>query len=80
VASDLLVKRLLRQAGASVLAGLLVSSAVLAEDTASDAGVSVGMGSPDVSIDPVPDVSIDPVDPGLDDGGDLGVQRLRIVK
>ena len=74
MASDLLIKRLLKQAGVSVLAGLLLSTAVLAEDNAADAGgVSVDAGGPDVSIDPAPDVSIDPVDPGLDTGGDDSV-------
>lgn len=81
---DLLLKRLLTQAGVSVLAGLLMSSAVLAQDVTADAG-----DTPDASIgidvgDPGdgdlgsgdPDVSIDPNDPGLDGGtvadGDTG--------
>lgn len=65
MASDLLKKRLLRQAGVSVLAGLLMSSAVLAEDSAADpAGgdVSVGIGYEG------PDLAIDPVDPGYEIG------------
>lgn len=71
MASDLLIKRLLKQAGVSVLAGLLLSTAVAAEDDAAGAGdVSVDVGAPDVSIDPVPDASIDPVDPDMGDGGD----------
>lgn len=73
MASELLVRRLFRQAGVSVLAGLLLSSAVLAEDNTDPAGggdVSVSIG-----IDGGPDVSIDPVDPGDwggEDGGDPG--------
>lgn len=76
---DLLLKRLLTQAGVSVLAGLLMSSAVLAQDVTADAG-----DTPDASIgidvgDPGdgalgggdPDVSIDPNDPGPD-GSDIG--------
>lgn len=76
---DLLLKRLLMRAGVSVLAGLLMSSAVLAQDVTADAG-----DTPDASIgidvgDPGdgdlgggdPDVSIDPNDPGLG-GGDIG--------
>ena len=74
-----MLKRLLTQAGVSVLAGLLMSSAVLAQDVTADAG-----DTPDASIgidvgDPGdgdmgggdPDVSIDPNDPGLG-GGDIG--------
>jgi hypothetical protein len=59
VASEFLVKRLLMQASMTVLAGLLVSSAALAEDTQP--------GEPEISIcgfeeGPGPDVTIDPVD------------------
>lgn len=82
--NDLLIKRLLTQAGVSVLAGLLMSSAVLAEDMTADAGdtseASIGLdggdqgdgdlGDGDLTGTP-PDMSIDPVDPG-DDGGDAG--------
>lgn len=56
---DLLLKRLLTQAGVSVLAGLLMSSAVLAEDVTADAG-----DTPDASI------SIDMGDQGEGDQGD----------
>ena len=66
---DLLLKRLLTQAGVSVLAGLLMSSAVLAQDVTADAG-----DTPDASI------GIDVGDPGEGDpgegdqgDGDLGV-------
>ena len=71
MASELLVKRLLKQAGASVLAGLLLSSAVMAEDNSAPAG---GDDS-SVSVDGGPDVSVDPVgggDWGGDDGGAIG--------
>lgn len=61
MASDFLVRRLLRQAGVSVLAGLLLSTA------ASAGGFTEPVGEPDpVSIDVdagEPEVSIDPVDP-----------------
>lgn len=69
MASGLLVKRLLTQAGVSVLAGLLMSSAALAEDIsgpADEAGVSAGETDGSAGE---PEVSIDPVDPG-DWGGD----------
>lgn len=56
---DLLLKRLLTQAGVSVLAGLLMSSAVLAQDVTADAG-----DTPDASI------GIDVGDPGDGDQGD----------
>ena len=66
---DLLSKRLLTQAGVSVLAGLLMSSAVLAQDVTADAG-----DTSDASI------GIDVGDPGDGDpgegdqgDGDLGV-------
>lgn len=81
---DLLLKRLLTQAGVSVLAGLLMSSAVLAEDVTADAGdtpdasISVDMGDQGDGDQgdgdqggSDPDVSVDPNDPGLD-GGDIG--------
>ncbi len=55
---DLLLKRLLTQAGVSVLAGLLMSSAVLAQDVTADAG-----DTPDASI------GIDVGDPGDGDPG-----------
>lgn len=69
MASELLVKRLLTQASVSVLAGLLMSSAVLAEDISGpgdESGISVDAGE-----DGGPSISIDPVDPGIgiDDGG-----------
>lgn len=76
--SDLLVKGLLRQAGISVLAGLLLSSAALAEDNSGAAGetgeVSIGIddGGPEVAVDP----AIDGEDSGAIDGeegdGDTG--------
>jgi hypothetical protein len=51
VVKDLLIKRLLTQAGVSVLAGLLMSSAVLAEDATADAGdtseASIGLDGGD---------------------------------
>ena len=56
---DLLLKRLLMRAGVSVLAGLLMSSAVLAQDVTADAG-----DTPDASI------GIDVGDPGDGDPGD----------
>lgn len=56
---DLLLKRLLTQAGVSVLAGLLMSSAVLAQDVTADAG-----DTPDASI------GIDVGDPGEGDPGE----------
>ena len=56
---DLLLKRLLTQAGVSVLAGLLMSSAVLAQDLTADAG-----DTPDASI------GIDVGDPGEGDPGE----------
>ncbi len=56
---DLLLKRRLMQAGVSVLAGLLMSSAVLAQDVTADAG-----DTPDASI------GIDVGDPGDGDQGD----------
>lgn len=60
---DLLLKRMLTRAGVSVLAGLLMSSAVLAQDVTADAG-----DTPDASI------GIDVGDPGEGDqgAGDLG--------
>ncbi len=81
---DLLLKRLLTKAGVSVLAGLLMSSAVLAQDVTADAGdtsdasIGIDVGDPgdgdpgegDLG-DGDPDMSIDPNDPGLD-GGDIG--------
>lgn len=71
MASDLLVKRLLKQAGVSVLAGLLLSTAAIAEDNAADAGgISIDAGSIDAGG---PDVSIDPVDPDMGGDGDDGV-------
>lgn len=81
---DLLLKRLLTKAGVSVLAGLLMSSAVLAQDVTADAGdtsdasIGIDVGDPgdgdqgDGDLgDGDPDVSIDPNDPGLG-GGDIG--------
>jgi hypothetical protein len=59
VEKDLLLKRLLMQAGVSVLAGLLMSSAVLAQDVTADAG-----DTPDASI------GIDVGDPGEGDPGE----------
>ena len=56
---DLLLKRRLMQAGVSVLAGLLMSSAVLAQDVTADAG-----DTSDASI------GIDVGDPGDGDQGD----------
>lgn len=56
---DLLLKRLLMRAGVSVLAGLLMSTAVLAQDVTADAG-----DTPDASI------GIDVGDPGDGDQGD----------
>ncbi len=73
MASELLVKRLLTRASVSVLAGLLMSSAVLAEDIsgpAEGAGISADgdAGSPEVSIDPV--------DPGAGGGdGEIGSEE-----
>jgi hypothetical protein len=84
VEKDLLLKRRLMQAGVSVLAGLLMSSAVLAQDVTADAGdttdasIGIDVGDPgdgdqgDGDLgDGDPDVSIDPNDPGLD-GSDIG--------
>lgn len=74
MASELLVKRLLKQAGVSVLAGLLLSSAVMAEGNADAAGANDD-GEVSVGIeDGGPDVSIDPVDPGdwAGEDGELG--------
>jgi hypothetical protein len=84
VEKDLLLKRLLTKAGVSVLAGLLMSSAVLAQDVTADAGdtsdasIGIDVGDPgdgdqgDGDLgDGDPDVSIDPNDPGLG-GGDIG--------
>lgn len=60
--SDLLVKRLLKQASVSVLAGLLMSSAVLAEDITEpvvepEGEVSITVedetAGPDVTLDPI---------------------------
>lgn len=72
MASELLVKRLLKQAGVSVFAGLLLSSAVMAEDSAADAGdtgdVSVGIGDDGIGMG-APAVEVDPVFSG-DDGDD----------
>jgi len=71
VTSDLLVKRLMMQASVSVLAGLLMSSAVMAEDMSRPVGgpdISIEVDAPDTSIDLLamesegPDVSIDPVE------------------
>jgi len=59
VEKDLLLKRLLMQAGVSVLAGSLMSSAVLAQDVTADAG-----DTPDASI------GIDVGDPGDGDPGE----------
>jgi hypothetical protein len=59
VEKDLLLKRRLMQAGVSVLAGLLMSSAVLAQDVTADAGDTA-----DASI------GIDVGDPGDGDPGD----------
>jgi hypothetical protein len=59
VEKDLLLKRRLMQAGVSVLAGLLMSSAVLAQDVTADAG-----DTSDASI------GIDVGDPGDGDQGD----------
>ncbi len=56
---DLLLKRLLMRAGVSVLAGLLMSTAVLAQDVTADAG-----DTPDASI------GIDVGDPGEGDPGE----------
>lgn len=87
VASELLVKRLLKQASVSVLAGLLMSSAVLAEDNTDgagmgdDGGVSVGIdgGGLDAGVDPADgngvggeDGSDGGADGGTDDGSDGG--------
>jgi hypothetical protein len=79
VEKDLLLKRRLMQAGVSVLAGLLMSSAVLAQDVTADAGdtsdASIGIDVGDLGDGDQgggdPDVSIDPNDPGPD-GGDIG--------
>ena len=73
MAHELLVKRLMKQASVSVLAGLLLSSAAVAGGSAgqvSEPGtVSVGVGEtgPEVSVDPV-----DPGDFGNDDGDYAG--------
>ena len=84
--SDLLVKRLMLQASVSVLAGLLLSSAAMAEDNTGDAGdpdISIAVDGPDVSIDPLvmrfkgPDVSIDPVEIGVE-GPDASLDQMEI--
>lgn len=68
--SDLLVKGLLRQAGISVFAGLLLSSAALAAGMGEPVGepdmvsVSIDDGGPDVAVDP----GVDGTDPGASDG------------
>jgi hypothetical protein len=59
VEKDLLLKRLLMQAGVSVLAGLLMSTAVLAQDVTADAGDTLGAS-----------IGIDVGDPGDGDPGD----------
>lgn len=61
--SELLVKRLLKQAGVSVLAGLMMSSAVLAEDISEpvvEHHVEVGITVEDESAGP--DVTLDPIE------------------
>lgn len=78
MASELLVKRLMMQAGVSVLAGLLMSSAVMAEDTTDPAGdvsvSSIGTDGEDGGSGEIdggaPDAPSDPSDPG--DPSDLG--------
>lgn len=84
--SDLLVKRLMVQASVSVLAGLLLSSAAMAEDNTGDAGdtdISITADGPDVAIDPLemafsdPDVSIDPVEIGIEDP-DASLDQMEI--
>ncbi|MEY3959840.1 MAG: hypothetical protein RIR14_494, partial [Pseudomonadota bacterium] len=82
MASELLVKRLMMQAGVSVLAGLLMSSAVMAEDTTDPAGdvsvSSIGTDGEDDNSGEVdggaPDAPNDPSDLGdpPDDGSDGG--------
>ncbi|MFM7655526.1 MAG: hypothetical protein ACKO56_09090 [Paracoccaceae bacterium] len=82
MASELLVKRLMMQAGVSVLAGLLMSSAVMAEDTTDPAGdvsvSSIGTDGEDDGSGEVdggaPDAPSDPSDLGdpPDDGTDGG--------
>lgn len=73
MAHELLVKRLMKQASVSVLAGLLLSSAAVAGGSAgqvSEPGtvsVDVGETGPEVSVDPV-----DPGDFGNDDGDYAG--------
>ena len=66
-----MVKRLFKQAGVSVLAGFLMSSAVMAEDMTPDAGdpPDVSIGSDDGGLE----VSIDPVDPSDWRGDDADV-------
>lgn len=70
MAHELLVKRLMKQASVSVLAGLLLSSAAVAGGSAgqvSEPGtVSVGVGETG------PEVSVDPGDFGNDDGDYAG--------
>ncbi len=77
MASELLVKRLMMQASVSVLAGLLMSSAVMAGDM-SEPVSEPGVVSVDDSgmVDGDPDVSIDPVDPGDWSGEDDGMISL----
>jgi len=82
VASELLVKRLMMQASVSVLAGLLMSSAVMAEDTTDPAGdvsvSSIGTDGEDDGSGEIdggaPDAPSDPSDLGdpPDDGTDGG--------
>lgn len=65
MANDFPVKRLLRQAGVSVLAGLLLSTAGVAE------GIAIGAG--EYSVDGGPAISDDPVGSGSgSDGEDAG--------
>lgn len=73
MASELLVKRLLTRASVSVLAGLLMSSAVLAEDIS---GPAEGAGISTDGDAGSPEVSIDPVDPGAWGGdGEIGSEE-----
>ena len=66
---ELLVKRLMKQASVSVLAGLLLSSAAVAGGSA---GQVSEPGTVSVGVDETgPEVSVDPVDPG-DFGNDDG--------
>lgn len=87
MASELLVKRLLIQVGVSVLAGLLLSSATLAEDTSDTAegsDISIEVNDPDVVIDPIvmgfpgPEISIDLIE--IDSvGPDGSIEPMEMV-